>query len=255
MEQMFQDFVVTFSLTCVDEAIARELYARMVTAELFREADLPIPRDLEVTPRPPETFAGVDLVDDSERLHRALRRAAHKLGRYIEKAYLCAVSNNYVPLRTGVLDPLLRDPLDSTHWDSLAGTGPIEGSRPMANHLVKDVISDDLEVLQTAVQEVREFLGVRSDTWNPHPVPRPGGMHVWDPIIPPLLNHVDFIFDLNRRPRTEWAGMLETLPSEALRSWLERIQVGTDLDWIQPAQRERYGAIVLDLVQAHEAVE
>ena len=138
MEQMFQDFVVTFSLTCVDEAIARELYARMVTAELFRAADLPIPRDLEVTPRPPETFAGVDLVDDSARLHRALRRAAHKLGRYIEKAYLCAVSNNYVPLRTGVLDPLLRDPLDSTHWDGLAGTGPIEGSRPMVTHFVKN---------------------------------------------------------------------------------------------------------------------
>ena len=235
MEQMFQDFVVTFSLTCVDEAIARELYARMVTAELFRAADLPIPRDLEVTPRPPETFAGVDLVDDSARLHRALRRAAHKLGRYIEKAYLCAVSNNYVPLRTGVLDPLLRDPLDSTHWDGLAGTGPIEGSRPMVTHFVKEVISDDLEVLQTAVREVREFLGTRSEAWSER--------RAWDPIMPPLLNHVDFIFDLNRRPRTEWAGMLETLPSEALRSWLERIQVGTDLDWIQPAQRERYGAI------------
>ena len=227
MEQMFQDFVVTFSLTCVDEAITRELYARMVTAELFRAADLPIPRDLEVTPRPPETFAGVDLVDDSARLHRALRRAAHKLGRYIEKAYLCAVSNNYVPLRTGVLDPLLRDPLDSTHWDGLAGTGPIEGSRPMVTHFVKEVISDDLEVLQTAVREVREFLGTRSEAWSER--------RAWDPIMPPLFNHVDFIFDLNRRPRTEWAGMLETLPSAALRSWLERIQVGTDLDWIQPA--------------------
>ena len=132
MEQMFQDFVVTFSLTCVDEAIARELFARMVTAELYRDKDLPMPRDLEVTPRPSETFAGVDLVEDSARLHRALRRAAHKLGRYIDKAYLFAVTNNYVPLRTGVLDPLLRNPLDSTQWPGLAGTGPIAGSRPMA---------------------------------------------------------------------------------------------------------------------------
>ena len=125
MAQMFEDFIVTFSLTCVDEAIARELYARMVTAELYREKDLPIPRDLEVTPRPPESFAGVDLASDAARLHRALRRAAHKLGRYIDKAYLFAVTNNYVPLRTGVLDPLLRDPLDSTQWAGLAGTGMV----------------------------------------------------------------------------------------------------------------------------------
>ena len=102
VEQMFQDVVITFSLTCVDEAIARELFARMITAELYRDMDLPLPRDLEVTPRPSETFAGVDLVDDSARLHKALRRAAHKLGRYIEKAYLFAVTNNYIPLRTGV---------------------------------------------------------------------------------------------------------------------------------------------------------
>ena len=243
VEQMFEDYIVTFSLTCVDEAIARELYARMVTAELYREQDLPIPRDLEVTPRPPETFAGVDLVSDSARLHRALRRAAHKLGRYLEKAYLFAITNNYVPLRTGVLDPLLRDPLDSTHWAGMAGTGPIEGSRPMTNHFTRDIISDDLEILQTAVLEVREFLGVRSDTWNPHPVPRPGGMHVWDPIMPPLMNHIDFIFDLNRRPRTAWPGMMETIPSAALRTWLARIKVGTDLNFIQQAHRERYDTI------------
>ena len=245
LAQMFEDFVVTFSLTCVDEAIARELFARMVTAELYRETELPSPRDLEVTPRSPESFAGVDLVSDAARLHHALRRAAHKLGRYIDKAYLFAVTNNYVPLRTGVLDPLLRDPLDSTQWAGLAGTGPIEGSRPMATHLIREVVKDDLEVLQTAVREVREFLGVSTglDAWNPHPIPRPGGMHVWDPILPPILNHIDFIFDLNRRPRTAWPGMMEMMPSEALRTWLERIQVDTDLDWIQPAQRERYGAI------------
>lgn len=240
VEQMFQDFVVTFSLTCVDEAIARELFARMVTAELYRDKDLPMPRDLEVTPRPAETFAGVDLVDDSARLHRALRRAAHKLGRYIDKAYLFAVTNNYVPLRTGVLDPLLRNPLDSTQWPGLAGTGPIAGSRPMATHFTREVITDDLEVLQTAVREVRGFLGELSVTWNAETA---GWRNDWDPITPPLLNHIDFIFDLNRRPRTEWPGMMETMPSEALRTWLGRIQVGTDLDWIQPDQRERYGTI------------
>ena len=232
MAQMFEDFVVTFSLTCVDEAIARELFARMLTAELYREKDLPTPRDLEVTPRHPESFAGVDLVEDTARLHRALRRTAHKLGRYIDKAYLFAVTNNYLPLRTGVLDPLLRDPLDSTQWDGLAGTGPIEGSRPLHSHSKRMVIPDDLEVLQTAVREVREILGVRSVE-----------THVWDTIMPPLLNHIDFIFDLNRRPRTEWPGMMEMMPSTALRTWLERIQVGTDLDWIQPDQRERYGTI------------
>ena len=236
MEQMFQDVVITFSLTCVDEAIARELFARMITAELYRDMDLPLPRDLEVTPRPSETFAGVDLVDDSARLHKALRRAAHKLGRYIEKAYLFAVTNNYIPLRTGVLDPLLRDPMDSTQYPGLAGTGPIEGSRPMATHLTREVITDDLEILQTAVREVREFLGTRSEAWEP-------GRRAWAPIMPPMLNHVDFIYDLNRRPRTAWTSLTETMPSEALRTWLERIQVGTDLSWIQPSQRERYDTI------------
>ena len=40
IEQMFEEVLVTFPLTCVDEAIARELLARMVTAELYRDQDL-----------------------------------------------------------------------------------------------------------------------------------------------------------------------------------------------------------------------
>ena len=108
---------MTFPLTACDEAFARDIFARMLSMAFFKESDFPVPRDLVTTPRDqvqptkePAFFCGLDLEHEAHILHAAIRRTIHKIRRYLDKAFDRALANAYVPLRRGILDPLLRDP-------------------------------------------------------------------------------------------------------------------------------------------------
>ena len=115
---------ITLSLTACDEAIARELFARMLTTEIFRDEELPELRDLS-QPCREEVFCGIDLAEDAAILRRTVEKTLHKLKRYIDGAFEFALTHAYVPLRTGILDPFLSDPCNEELWPRHAGTGPL----------------------------------------------------------------------------------------------------------------------------------
>ena len=119
-------------LTAVDLAISRELFARALTRLAFPDG---VPhseiRELSVPPLSRTTFLGHPFqggVGGEAALDQRLRAAETAtpiIRHYQEMAFRAAIAANYVPFRTGGLDPLLRDPTDGNTIITLAGTGPL----------------------------------------------------------------------------------------------------------------------------------